>query len=63
MKEFFREKWDRSKVAGMKIAFLAIFDPIWTNILPPKRPNIEFLKQNFNFQPIRKTEAVLLPIM
>ena len=50
-------------MAGMKIAFLAIFDPNWTHILAPNGPNTEFLKHNFNFQLIRKTEAILLSIM
>ena len=59
----FRENWVGSKVAGMKTTFFAIFDPTWTHILAPKGPNIELLKQNFNFQSLRKTEAILLPIM
>ena len=47
----------------MKIAFFAIFDPTWNHTLALKGPNMEFLKQNFNFQSLRKTEAILLPIM
>ena len=39
------------------------FDPTWTHILAPKDPNMEFHKQNFNFQSLRNTEAILLPIM
>ena len=58
----FREKWVGSKVAGMKTTFFAIFDLTWTNILAPKAPNKEFLK-HFNFQSIRKTETILLPIL
>ena len=49
-----------SEVAIMKIAFFAIFDPTWTNILAPADPNMGF---NFSFQSLRKTEAILLPIM
>ena len=60
----FRENWVGSKVvAGMKTIFFAIFDPIWTHILAPKDPNKEFFKQNFSFQLIRKTEAILLSIL
>ena len=29
----FRENWVGSKVAGMTVAFFAIFDPNWTHIL------------------------------
>ena len=47
----------------MKIAFFAIFDPTWTHILAPKGLNMEFFRQNFNFQSLRKTEAILLPSM
>ena len=50
-------------LASMKIAFFAIFDPTWNHTLALKGPNMEFLKQNFNFQSLRKTEAILLPIM
>ena len=60
---FFRKNWVGSEVAGMKIAFSAIFDPTWTHILAPKGPNMEFLKKNFNFQSLRKTEVMLLPGM
>ena len=59
----FRKNWVGSEVASMKIAFFAIFGPIWTHILAPTGPNMGFLKQNFNFQSLRKTEAILLPIM
>ena len=34
----FRENRVGSEVAGMKIAFFAIFDPAWAHILAPKRP-------------------------
>ena len=58
-----RENWVVNEVAGRKIAFSIIFDPTWTHILASKGPNMEFLKQNFNFQSLRKTEAILLPGM
>ena len=46
----FRENWvgRASKVAGMKTAFSAIFDPTWTHILAPKDPSKEFLKQHLS---------------
>ena len=59
----FRKNWVGIEVAVMKIAFFDIFDPTWTHILAPKGQNIEFLKQNFNFQFLRKTEVILLPNM
>ena len=59
----FGENWVRSEAAGMKIAFFAIFDPLWTHIFTPKGANIEFFKQNFNLHSLRKTEAILLPSM
>ena len=34
----FRENWVGIEVAGMKIAFFAIFDPTWAHILASKRP-------------------------
>ena len=43
-----REIWVCSKVAGMKTTFLTIFDPTSTNILAPKGPNKELLKQHFS---------------
>ena len=52
-----------SEMAGIKTGFFSIFNPTWTHILAPKGLNMEFLKQNFNFQSMRKTEAILLPIM
>ena len=55
----FRKNWVGSEVASMKIAFFPIFDPTWTYILAPTDPNIEFLKQNFNFQSLRIREAIL----
>ena len=58
----FRKNWVGSEVASMKIAIFPIFDSTWTHILAPTDPNIGFLKQNFNFQSLRKTEAILLPI-
>ena len=59
----FMENWVGSEVAGLKIAFFAIFDSNQAHILEPKGPNMEFLKQNFNFQSLGKTEAILLPSM
>ena len=53
----FRENRVGSEATDMKVALFAIFDTIWTPILAPKGPNIEFLKQNFNFQSLRKTKA------
>ena len=35
----------------------------FTHIFPPKGPNMKFLKQNFNFQFLKKTKAMLLPSM
>ena len=58
---FLKENWVGSEVAGMKIAFFATLDPTWTHTLAPKGPNMEFLEQNFNFQSLRITEAILLP--
>ena len=51
----FRENWVGIEVAGMKIAFFAIFDPTWAHIWLQKGQNMEFLKQKFNFQSLRKT--------
>ena len=60
----FRKNWVGREVASMKIPLFAIFDPTWTHILAPTGPNnIGFLKQNLNFQSLRKTEAILLPVM
>ena len=59
---FFRENWVWSKEAGMKIAFF--FCHFWPNLDPhfsPKSPNMEVLKQNFNFEYLRITETILLP--
>ena len=59
----FRENYVGREVTGMTIAFFAIFDPTWTHIFVPNAPNMELLKKNFDFQSIRKTEAILLPVM
>ena len=59
----FRENWVGSEVAGMKIAFLPFLTQPGPTFWPQKGPNIEFLKQNFNSQSLRKTEAILLPSM
>ena len=50
-----RKNWVGSEMASMKIAFFAMFDPIWTHILAPTGPDMGFLKNNFNFQSLRKT--------
>ena len=47
----------------MKIAFLPFFTQHGPTFWPPKGLNMEFLKQNFNFQSPRKTEVILLPSM
>ena len=52
-----------SEVPSTKIAFFDIFEPTWTNIQAPVGPNMGLLEQNFNFQSLRKTEAILLLIM
>ena len=59
----FRKNWVGSEVANMKIVFFPIFDLTWTHILVSTGPNMGFLKLNFNFQSLRKIEAILLPIM
>ena len=59
----FKENWVGSEVAGMKIAFFAIFDPTRTTILALKDPKMDFLLHNSNFQSLWKTEATLLPSM
>ena len=46
----FKENWVGSEVAGMKIAFFAIFDPTRTTILALKDPKMDFLLHNSNFQ-------------
>ena len=45
----FRENWVGIEVAGMKIAFFAIFDPTWAHIWLQKGQNMESLKQKFDF--------------
>ena len=44
-------------------------NPLFCNFWPqqdphfgPKRLNVEFLEQHFNFQSIRKTETLVIPI-
>ena len=59
----FKENWVGNEVVGMKTVFFVISDPTSTHILAPKSPNKEFLKNNFNFQSLRKTEVILLAIM
>ena len=50
-----RKNWAGSGEASIKIAFFAIFWPIWTHVLVPTDSNMGFFKQNFNFQSLRKT--------
>ena len=58
LKDFsFRKSWVGSEVAGMKITFFAIFDPTWAHTLAPKGQNMEFLRQNLDFQSLRKIEV------
>ena len=45
----FRKNWVGTEVAGMKIAFFAIFDPTWVHIWLQKGQNMESLKQKFDF--------------
>ena len=59
----FRKNWVGREVAGMKIAFLPFSTQYGPTFWPPKGKKIEFLKRNFSFQPLRKTEVILLPIM
>ena len=59
----FWKNWVGSEMAGIKMAFFVIFDPIWSHIFARKGPNMEFFKQNFNSQSLRKTEAISLPII
>ena len=59
----FKENWVGRDMAGMKIVIFAIFDPTWAQLLAPKGPSMEFLKQNFIFKSLRKTEGILLPII
>ena len=44
----------------MKIAFFAIFSPIWSHILASPGPNMGFLKQDFNFQSFIERQHKLL---
>ena len=57
----FRENWVGTEVAGMKIAFLLFLTQHGSTFRLPKGQNMEFLKENFNFQSLRKTEIILLP--
>ena len=59
----FKKNWVESEVPSTKIAFFDIFEPTWTNNKAPAGPNMGLLKQNFNFQSLRKTKAILLLIM
>ena len=56
---FFRENWVGSKVAGMKISFSVIFDPIWTNILAPKKVQIwNSLNRILTFNPLERNYII-----
>ena len=46
----FRENWVGREVAGMKIAFLPFLTQHGLTFWLQKGQNMEFLKQNFNFQ-------------
>ena len=59
----FRENWVGSEVAGMKIAFLPFLTQHGPTFWPKKGQNMEFLKQNLNFESLRKTGVILLPSM
>ena len=43
----FRENWVGIEVAGMKIAFFAIFYPTWVHILVLKRPKYGISQADF----------------
>ena len=49
------ESWVGSQVDGMKIAILPFLTQPEPTFWPKKYLNVEFLKQNFNFQSLRKT--------
>ena len=51
-----RKNWVGSEVASVKIAFFAIFSPIWTHIVAPTGLNMGFLTHNFNFQPLDRKD-------
>ena len=59
----FRENWVGIEVAGMKIAFLPFLMQHEPKFWPTKGQNMEFLKDDFNFQSLTKTEIILLPSM
>ena len=59
----FRENWVGIEVTGMKIAFLSFLTQHGPTFWSPKHQNMEFLKHNFTFKPLRKTEVILLPSM
>ena len=45
----FKKNWVGSEVAGMKIAFFAIFDPTRAHILAPKMPKYGIPEAEFEF--------------
>ena len=64
LKKFsFKENWVGNEVTGMKIAFLPFLTQHGPIFWPPKDQNMEFFKQHFMFQSLRKTEVILLASM
>ena len=55
------ESWVGSQVDGMKMAVLLFLTQPEPTFWPQKDLNVEFLKQNFNFQSLKET--LLLPSM
>ena len=45
----FRKSWVGSEVAGMKMTFFAMFDPIWVHILASKMPKYGTAEAEFEF--------------
>ena len=59
----FRKNWVGIEVAGMKISFLLFLTHYGPTFWPPKGQTMEFPKQSFNSQYLRKTEVIFLPSM
>ena len=59
----FKKNWVGSEVAGMKIAFFAIFDQTWAHILAPKRPKYGIPEAQLEFSVPKKDRSMLLPSM
>ena len=53
----FRKNWVGSEVAGMKITVLPFLTQHGPTFWPQKGQNMESLKQNLNFHPLRKREV------